>query len=103
MGNFQNMMQHEVQWEGNTFLQYPHSIIDWSPFGPGILLIFEHSQREFKESKLLEFFWDKVDIVGMVEFDWEDIMISFSGALLEFSKVEFDEVFSELKYMLLAH
>ena len=49
-------------------------------FGPGILLIFGHSQREFKDSKLSEFLRDKVDIVGMVEVDGEDIVISFGGA-----------------------
>ncbi len=74
-------------------MQYPHSIMDRWPLGPGILLIFGHSQRDFKESKLLEFFWDKVDIVGMVEVDGEDIVISFGGAWLESSTVEFDELF----------
>ncbi len=93
MGNFQNMMQHANVMRGIYFLQYPHSIMDRCPFGPGILLIFGHSQREFKESKLSEFFWDKVDIVGMVEFDGEDMMISFGGAWLESSTVEFDDVF----------
>ena len=42
--------------EREIFLQYPHSIMDRCPLGPGILLIFGHSQREFKESKLSEFF-----------------------------------------------
>jgi len=82
-----------VWWEGNTFLQYPHSIMDRFPLGPGILLIFGHSQREFKAIELSEFFWDIVDIVGMVEVDGEDIVISFGGAWLESLTVEFDEVF----------
>ncbi len=37
----------------------------------------------------------------MVEFDGEDMVISFGGAQLELSTVEFDEVFSEFQLMLL--
>ncbi len=67
--------------------------MDRFPLGPGILLIFGHSQREFKAIESLEFFWDIVDIVGMVEVNGEDMVISFGGAWLESSRVEFNEVF----------
>ncbi len=67
--------------------------MDRFPLGPGILLIFGHSQREFKDSMLTEFFWDKVDIVGMVEVNGEDMVISFGGAWLESSTVEFNDFF----------
>ncbi len=49
-------MQHASVMKGKYFLQYPHPIKDRSPFGPSPLIIFEHSQRDFKESKLSEFF-----------------------------------------------
>ncbi len=76
-------------------------IIDKSSFGTGILLKIEHSPQEFKESKLSEFFWDEVDIVEMVEFDGEKIVISLGGVWFEFSMVLVDEeTFYELQHIL---
>ncbi len=77
--------------------------MDRCPFGPGILLLFGHSQREFKESKLSEFFWDNVDMVGIVDVNREDMVISFGGAWLELLIVEFDKVFFWITLMLLAY
>ncbi len=52
---------------------------------------------------VVRFFLDKLDIVGMVEVDGEDMVISFGGAWLELSTLEFDDFFSELQAMLLAY
>ncbi len=66
--------------------------------------MMQHLNIPKEKNELLEFFWDKVDIVGMVEVDGEDMVISFGGAWLESLTVEFHEVFfSELQSILLAH
>ncbi len=72
------MMQHASVMRGNYFLQYPHSIIDRCPFGPDALLIFEHFQKEFKESKM------------SIE-DGEEMVAFFVRVWLEFSMLEVDE------------
>ncbi len=55
-GIFKTWCNMQVWWK--RFFHYPHSIINKRPFGPGSSWIFEHPQREFEESKLLEFSQD---------------------------------------------
>ncbi len=76
--NYGEFSKHDATCECDEmeiFLQYQHSIIDERPFGTCTLFIYEHPQREFKESKFLEFSCDEEEIDGMVNFDGEEMVI----------------------------